>query len=111
MQIARRKLTFRGTQRTVTVSMTAPRKLRGKPAFVVLIGINGIGLRVIHRVLGVDEFQAIDLAMRVIGRELESKRYSGLRWRYGMNQRDLGFPRSDDQKLPGCIGQRDRGGC
>jgi hypothetical protein len=74
--------------------------VRGKPAHEVVVKISGVGLPRTHKVLGVDEFQALDLAMKFIGKEFETDRYSALRWHFGMNSRDLGFPRVDDQKLP-----------
>ncbi len=98
--IAQRRFKVSETQAVVVVSMTAPRKVRGMPAFVVHFEISAAGRRAVHKVLGVDQFQALDLALKSIGRELDSERYRGLRWKYGMSPGDLGFPRSSDQKLP-----------
>jgi len=66
----------------------------------VVVKITGVGRSATHKILGVDEFQALDLSMKFIGKEFENARYSALRWPFGMKSRDLGFPRADDQRLP-----------
>lgn len=75
--------------------MGRPQQLPEQADYYCPYEIKGAGVRKIHYACGVDDFQAIQLAMGIIGVELEvlNKELGGsLRWECG-SEGDFGFPK------------------
>jgi len=93
--LATRELTVEGSSKErITVIMGMPRRESESPHdFICPIQITGIGSETVKHVRGVDAFQALKLAMEMLGTQLYvsvNRQVCGrLRWNGGS---DLGFP-------------------
>jgi hypothetical protein len=80
-------------RKEVKVLLGKPRKSSDGDDYACPVQIRGLGNEKIRSVVGVDAFQAIQLAMKYIAVELHAHAQTGehIQWE-GSNEGDLGFP-------------------
>jgi hypothetical protein len=87
-----------GKRKEVEVLLGMPRKLQGGEDYACPVLIKGLGNERIRSIVGVDGFQAIQLAIKFIGVELNAHGKTGkhIQWEGSGKEGDLGFPLSGD---------------
>ena len=95
------RFNYEGSEYPLTVRIWRPRKVRGEPRYECAVEIAGWGKTRVRAFNGVDAFEALQLALIVIGTDVKhiSEQVSGpLTWSEGARQ-DLAFPVYPDYSL------------